>query len=372
MSTGFARDYHMHGEIAATSDGKILGSGSTCSPTTARSTAPRSRRSSRPASSTSSPAATTLQAAHCKVKGVYTNKAPGGVAYACSFRITEAVYLVERMVDVLADELGMDPAELRMKNLLRPSSSRTRPRPAGSTTPATIRGRCRSPSIKPATRSSSASKRRAAKGGRGARPRRAHGHRRRLLHRRRRRRAAQAHGHPRPRHGRRLRAARAPDRQGPAAAERADPGPGSRDDVRPDRRAGARHPARGHRGGPRRHRQHAVRARHLRVAVDAGLRCGGRRGLAQGARQGADHRRGLLECSPDDLEWELGRWFVKGDPEKGKTIQEIAIARARQPRAARRRRGPPRRIRRSTTRPTSPTPSAPTSAWSTSTPAPGR
>src|SRR5439155_1606825 len=31
-----------------------------------------------------------------------------------------------------------------------------------------------------------------------------------------------------------------------------------------------------------------------------------------------------LECSPDDLEWELGRWQIKGDPEKGKTIQEIA------------------------------------------------
>ena len=61
-----------------------------------------------------------LQAAHCTVKGVYTNKAPGGVAYACSFRITEAVYLVERMVDVLAAELKMDPAELRLKNLLRP------------------------------------------------------------------------------------------------------------------------------------------------------------------------------------------------------------------------------------------------------------
>jgi aerobic carbon-monoxide dehydrogenase large subunit len=51
---------------------------------------------------------------------VYTNKAPGGVAYSCSFRITEAVYLVERMVDLLARELAMDPAELRMKNLLRP------------------------------------------------------------------------------------------------------------------------------------------------------------------------------------------------------------------------------------------------------------
>src|SRR5438552_6388635 len=61
-----------------------------------------------------------LEAAHCAVTGVYTNKAPGGVAYACSFRITEAVYLVERMVDVLAHDLQMDPVELRMKNLLRP------------------------------------------------------------------------------------------------------------------------------------------------------------------------------------------------------------------------------------------------------------
>jgi aerobic carbon-monoxide dehydrogenase large subunit len=42
------------------------------------------------------------------------------VAYSCSFRITEAVYLVERMVDLLARELSMDPAELRLRNLLRP------------------------------------------------------------------------------------------------------------------------------------------------------------------------------------------------------------------------------------------------------------
>src|SRR4029453_8816900 len=61
-----------------------------------------------------------IEAAYCKMTAVYSNKAPGGVAYACSFRITEAVYLVERIVDVLADELGMDPAELRMRNLLRP------------------------------------------------------------------------------------------------------------------------------------------------------------------------------------------------------------------------------------------------------------
>jgi carbon-monoxide dehydrogenase large subunit len=54
------------------------------------------------------------------VTGVYTNKAPGGVAYSCSFRITEAVYLVERLTDMLARELRMDPADLRMRNLLRP------------------------------------------------------------------------------------------------------------------------------------------------------------------------------------------------------------------------------------------------------------
>ena len=61
-----------------------------------------------------------MRAAYCEVTAVYTNKAPGGVAYSCSFRITEAVYLVERMVDLLARELGMDPAELRLRNLLRP------------------------------------------------------------------------------------------------------------------------------------------------------------------------------------------------------------------------------------------------------------
>src|SRR4051794_35369929 len=61
-----------------------------------------------------------LDAAHCRVTGVFTNKAPGGVAYSCSFRIAEAVYLVERAVDCLARELDIDPVELRRRNLLRP------------------------------------------------------------------------------------------------------------------------------------------------------------------------------------------------------------------------------------------------------------
>ena len=40
-----------------------------------------------------------IEAAYCHMTAVFTNKAPGGVAYACSFRITEAVYFVERLVE---------------------------------------------------------------------------------------------------------------------------------------------------------------------------------------------------------------------------------------------------------------------------------
>jgi carbon-monoxide dehydrogenase large subunit len=61
-----------------------------------------------------------LQASHVKVKAVYTNKAPGGVAYRCSFRITEAVYLVERMVNALALEMGVDQVQLRMRSFIGP------------------------------------------------------------------------------------------------------------------------------------------------------------------------------------------------------------------------------------------------------------
>ena len=120
MSTSFARDYHMHGEIAASRDGTIQA---------VRVHVLADHGAFNGAAQPSKfPAgffgvftgSYDLAAAYCHVRGVYTNKAPGGVAYSCSFRITEAVYLVERMVDMLALELGQDPAELRLKNLLRP------------------------------------------------------------------------------------------------------------------------------------------------------------------------------------------------------------------------------------------------------------
>jgi carbon-monoxide dehydrogenase large subunit len=59
-------------------------------------------------------------AAHVTAKGAYTNKAPGGVAYRCSFRVTEASFLIERLVDKAAHELGVDPTEFRMLNFIKP------------------------------------------------------------------------------------------------------------------------------------------------------------------------------------------------------------------------------------------------------------
>jgi carbon-monoxide dehydrogenase large subunit len=55
---------------------------------------------------------------YCRVQGVYTNT--GMVdAYRGAGR-PEATYVVERAVDLVAAELGMDPAEVRRKNFIQP------------------------------------------------------------------------------------------------------------------------------------------------------------------------------------------------------------------------------------------------------------
>ncbi|MBX6723290.1 MAG: molybdopterin-dependent oxidoreductase, partial [Dactylosporangium sp.] len=121
VSTAFARDYLMTGEIAATRDGKILAVRATvlADHGAFNAVAVPSRY---PAGFFGGvfTGSYDIGAAYCRVTAVYTNKAPGGVAYACSFRITEAVYLIERLVDCLAAELDVDPVELRRRNLLRP------------------------------------------------------------------------------------------------------------------------------------------------------------------------------------------------------------------------------------------------------------
>ena len=118
QSTGFARDYHMTAELAANQDGKLIGLRvKTLADHGAFNAA--AQPSKFPAGLFSiCTGSYDFATAFCEVDGVYTNKAPGGIAYRCSFRVTEAAYLIERAMDVLAQELKMDPADLRLKNFV--------------------------------------------------------------------------------------------------------------------------------------------------------------------------------------------------------------------------------------------------------------
>jgi aerobic carbon-monoxide dehydrogenase large subunit len=118
QSTGFARDYHMTAEIAADRDGTLRGLRvKTLADHGAFNAA--AQPSKFPAGLFSiCTGSYDFATAFCEVDGVYTNKAPGGIAYRCSFRVTEAAYLIERAMDVLAQELKMDPVELRLKNFV--------------------------------------------------------------------------------------------------------------------------------------------------------------------------------------------------------------------------------------------------------------
>ncbi len=118
-TTSFARDYHMTTEIAAKKDGTVTGlkvhvladhgGFDACADP-----------SKWPAGFMNIVTGSyDFPTAHLEVDGVYTNKAPGGVAYRCSFRVTEAAYCIERGMDILAQKLGMDPADLRMKNFVK-------------------------------------------------------------------------------------------------------------------------------------------------------------------------------------------------------------------------------------------------------------
>ena len=118
-TTSFARDYHMTTELASTADGKLLamrchvladhGAFDACADP-----------SKWPAGFMNvCTGSYDIPVAHLEVDGVYTNKATGGVAYRCSFRVTEAVYAIERAIEVHAQKLGMDSAEFRLKNFIR-------------------------------------------------------------------------------------------------------------------------------------------------------------------------------------------------------------------------------------------------------------
>jgi carbon-monoxide dehydrogenase large subunit len=118
QADSFARDYHMDAELAADKSGKIRA-------LRIKTIADHGYADAQ-ASPSKFPAGLfsictgsyLMDNAFTEMDAVYTNKPPGGVAYRCSFRVTEAVHCIERMVDVLAVKIGKDPAQLREENFI--------------------------------------------------------------------------------------------------------------------------------------------------------------------------------------------------------------------------------------------------------------
>ena len=119
QADSFARDYHVHAELGLKNDGTMTG--------LRVKTLADHGYADAAADPSKYPAGLfnvitgsyQMPQAFVEVDAAYTNKPPGGVAYRCSFRVTEAVHTIERLVDKAADVIGMDPAELRMKNFIR-------------------------------------------------------------------------------------------------------------------------------------------------------------------------------------------------------------------------------------------------------------
>lgn len=117
LATTHGRDHIQYVELAAKNDGTVIGLKVT------------SYANLGAYLSTASPGVPTylfglmlsgayrLEAVDCKVYGVLTNTAPVD-AYRGAGR-PEATYLIERMMDILAMELGKDPAEVRRINFIR-------------------------------------------------------------------------------------------------------------------------------------------------------------------------------------------------------------------------------------------------------------
>jgi aerobic carbon-monoxide dehydrogenase large subunit len=119
ISTGFARDVYLKGQLALREDGRILGVRMNTLADHGAFFADAQPSKFKIGLMHSAFACYDIPTAHLEARGVYTNKAPGGVAYRCSFRVTEAMFFQERMVQAAADDLGMDQAQFRRINFVR-------------------------------------------------------------------------------------------------------------------------------------------------------------------------------------------------------------------------------------------------------------
>ena len=261
-----------------------------------------------------------IPAIYCEVDGVFTHTVPVD-AYRGAGR-PEACYLLERTMDIAAHELGIDPAELRRRNLI------SKPFPFQTQVALTYDSGNYAPALERALKMVGYDHFRAA-ARRGAEEGAPPGHRTLQLHRGLR---------PRPVAGGGLRSAR---RRGSTRARRCGSTPRGRSPSSPARTAtgrATRRPSR--RWWPTSWASPSTTWRSC-TATPGGSPSGwGRYGsrsaavggtaiymslekIADKARKLAAH---LLEASPDDIELTGGRFTVKGSPERGKTFAEVSLA----------------------------------------------
>src|SRR5919197_3575383 len=124
-STGFARDMYFHGELAIDHRGKIQGLRIHVDTDNGAFFSHAQPTKFKVGLVHSTFACYDIPGAYLTGQGHYTNKAPGGVAYRCSFRVTEAMFFQERLIQAAAYQIGMDQAEFRSINFVKEFPHRT-------------------------------------------------------------------------------------------------------------------------------------------------------------------------------------------------------------------------------------------------------
>ena len=254
-----------------------------------------------------------IPAIYCEVDGVYTNTAPVD-AYRGAGR-PEATFVVERLVEVAARQLGHRPRRVPPRNFIQfPHQTPVIMTYDAGDYAASLNKALEIADYKGRAQGGERQGRQAARHRlldlhRGLRHRAVAGGR---LARRRRRPVGIGRG------------ARQPDGLGRGADRLAQPRPGPRDHLRPAGLAAARHPHRAGHGRARRHRQGAVRHGHLRLALGAVGMSAIAKAIDKVIAKGKKVAAFVLEAAEGDIEFKDGIFSVTAT-NKTLTFREVAL-----------------------------------------------
>lgn len=118
VATVHAREQRHEAELAATRDGRILGVRNRITTDVGTGTILQPSIGPTTSAAVILPGPYRIQNYRCDLQCVVTNKTPYG-AYR-GFGSTVGAFVMERLMDMLAQRTGLDPAEVRRRNMIRP------------------------------------------------------------------------------------------------------------------------------------------------------------------------------------------------------------------------------------------------------------